>query len=555
MMRNSQIIYPVERSVETNGSKNKSRTQKRPYKTERQKRFEPATAEQLKDIPLRVPLIARDLAICELLLFYRAMDEGMIERMLFWEPGTTYTRAPERLRKLYHHRFIDRLNINEKMVYVLLTRGRDEIAHQRGVDPKSLDWEPDHNRRSLQHWSHLMGNNEVRILIYLGIERLQSLYILDQALLDPEIRDAAKKLIESGWSRKRVWEKVNYLLFSQQELQQPTPDPGSWLRQAVERNRRKPKGFEPKTFASPLSAVNEREEGFVLRDWLTDLDLSRLKTAKKLRVDYTAKGRQQRTGVVELDDEFEIVTPWLNKKGRRQSFRMMGEYDNLTRTLKATTPPKLDKDDPTFSNKMAKCVAMLNNGVYSKVRQRKLDKIFIVCNGGPEAVENRLAEIRDCGGENAFFVASLKVLRQLDNPADVLLAPIWRKAGDSQETHYPLIGQSWLERFKKLLKQYQIPDADITKEEIKIYQEAGRQVSNTIRTELNDAQLERVKQAGQRDRGKARELLRRFYTQHSGQTDAQALAVFADKVTRHRYNEKLDQLRKQERTSVKEKAR
>jgi len=81
----------------------------------------------------------------------------------------------------------------------------------------------------------------------------------------------------------------------------------------------------------------------------------------------------------------------------------MGEYDNLTRTLEATTPPKPDQDDPSFANKMAKCVAMLNNGIYTKVRGRKLDKIFIVVNGGSQAVENRLKVIRACGGGERIF--------------------------------------------------------------------------------------------------------------------------------------------------------
>jgi hypothetical protein len=554
-MSQSQVIYHARESRAVTKRQNESPAQKRSYKAQRLKPFEPATPEQLKDIPLRVPLIARDLAICELLLFYRVMREEMIERLLFWEPGVSYTKAPERLLKLYHHRFVDRLKVNGEMVYVLLARGQEEIARQRGIEPKSLDWEPDHNRRSHHHWAHLLGNNEVRILIYLGIERLQSLYILNQAPLDLKIRDAARQLIETGWSRSRVWEKINYLLYIQQELPQVIADPAAWLTQAVEKNIRQPKGFEAEKFVSPLSAVNEREEGFILRDWLTDLDLSRLKAAKKLKVEYTPPlGQQRRFGVVELDDEFEVVTPWLDR-GKRKSFVLMGEYDNLKRTLEATTPPKQDKDDPTFANKMAKCVAMLNDGVYTKVRGSKLDKIFIVCNGGPRAVENRLQVIRNCGGENAFFVVSLEVLRQLRNPADILLAPIWRKAGDSQETYYPLIGQSGLERFRQLLKRNQIAEGEIAKAEAEIQREAKRRFYQTILSELNEAQAERVKQARERGRDQASTLLHSFYAQRWGQTHAQGLAIFADKVAQQRYEAKLQQLQEQKRGYVEEKAR
>jgi len=308
-MKSSQIIYQSKKPADKTLTSDIS-SQRRSYKAERLKPFEPATEEQLKDIPLKMPLIPRDLAICELLLFFRVMVEWMIERVLFWEPGMTYSKIGQRLLKLYHHRFIDRIKVNGEMVYVLLVRGRDEIARQRGVDPKFLDWEPDHNRRSNQHWAHLLGNNEVRILIYLGIERLQSLYILSQIPLDSKIREAAEKLIKQGWSRGRVWEKIDYLIYTQQELKQPITDPGAWLIQAVDKNRRQPQGFKSKEFVSPLSTVNEREEGFILRDWLTDRDLSRLKADQKLRVQYTPpKGQQPRSGEVELDDEFDVITP------------------------------------------------------------------------------------------------------------------------------------------------------------------------------------------------------------------------------------------------------
>lgn len=536
MNQQPQIIYQAETETEKIQPANGTGTQKRSYKANRLKTFEPATPEQLPDIPLKTPLIRRDLAICEILLFYRALYERMIERLLFWEPGVSYTKAPERLFKLYHHRFIDRIQVNGEMVYVLLTKGRDEIARQRGVDPKSLDWEPDHNRRSHHHWVHLLGNNEVRLLIYLGIEQLQSLYILNQAPLDPDIREAAKPLIEVGWSRSRVWEKINYLVYTRQTLQQPVADPGIWLKQAVEKNRRASRGFDAKKFVSPLTAVNHREEGFILRDWLTDLDLSRLKTAQKLRVEYAPpQGRQQRPGVVELDDEFEIVTPWLDKKGNRQSFKMMGEYDNLTRQLEAMTPPKQDKDDPTFANKMAKCVAMLNDGVYTKVRGQRLDKIFIVCNGGPRAVENRLRVIRTCGGQNAFFVVSLNVLKALKNPVNILVAPIWRKAGDAEEQYYPLIGLSGAERLEKILRKQQRSPAEITATLSDIQRVAKRQLYQTIASELDEAQLARVKQA--KTQGQGHKLLRSFCTQHWGQTYTQALAVFESKVAQQRYEE------------------
>ncbi|MEM7348207.1 MAG: hypothetical protein AAF485_28590, partial [Chloroflexota bacterium] len=450
-----------------------------------------------------------------------------------------YTKAKERLFKLYHHRFIDRIQVNNDIGYLLLIKGRDAIAKHRSIDPKALeiDWTSDANRRSDQHWMHLLGNNAVRLRIYIGIKKLQSLYLLNQAPVTPEIRETAKQLIEVGWSRSRVWEKINFLLYTRQILKEDIADPATWLKQAVKTNKRKPKGFALQEFVSPFSSLKDAEEGFVLRNWLTDRDLSRLKADEKLKVWYTPpNGRQPRSGIVELDDEFEIVTPWQDK-GACKHFIVMGEYDNMTRTLELSIPSKLDADDPSFANKMAKCVAMLNDGVYTKIRGRKLDKIFIVVNGGPRAVENRLEIIRKCGGHNAFFITSLEVLQKLENEADILIAPIWRKAGDTAENYYPLIGTSWMERVERYLKQQKTSKNIISIEITAIRQEAKRRFRQVALLELTKAQLKRVTQVKRQGQKHADKLLRNFYTQKLGQTYSQTLAIFADKVAQKRYEQ------------------
>jgi len=138
------------------------------------------------------------------------------------------------------------------------------------------------------------------------------------------------------------------------------------------------------------------------------------------------------------------------------------------------------------------------------------------------------------GGENAFFVVSLNVLTQLTNQSDVLTAPVWRKAADAQERYYPLIGQSWWERLEQLLRQCQIPPAKIATELAAVEREAKRRLHRAVLAELNEAQLERVKNKRARN-GQASKLLRSFYTQRKGQTYAQGLAIFADKMAERLY--------------------
>lgn len=536
--------------------------------TDRRSVLEPASAEQRQQIPLRVPLVARDLAILLALLFYRVLTETQIEWLLFKEPSSQYSRAGKRLYKLFHHGFVKRIKVDGEIAYLLLTRGRDEIAEQHKIDPSQVDWTPDHNRPRTEHFSHLVRNNWVRIYLYLAVRFHQSLYILEQAPLDPVVREAATRLIKAGWSRERVWQQIDYLVYTQERLGEPVADPGAWLTQAVQENRKKPPGFEAQAFVSPLSAVDDQEEGFVLRDWLTDRDLGRLNEKHKLKVEYVPLGgKVKRSGIVEMDDEFELATPW-QEKGKRQSFILMGEYDNQTRPLKHRLLKDNEADDTSMAKKVAKLVAMLEDKVYTRVRGKKLDKIFFVCFGGAQAVENRLALIRKCGGRNAFFVASLQALQ---HPAYTLTAPLWRKAGDSQERYYPLIGRSQVEivenNLRKTLRNQlterlrktnpytqeeieakvtQITSQFLKKLRTRTRDKAVEIFTRRARLHLTERERERLQQVPAKTRANTElALLKRAHEEATGWVFEQALAVYAETVVDEAYVETREQMRQQ----------
>lgn len=532
----------------------------------RLKVFEPATQEQQKQIPLRLPLVLRDLAILLALLFYRILTEAQIEWLLFREPGSEYSRASKRLFKLFHHGFVKRIQVDGEIAYLLLARGRDAIAEHLKIDRSQVDWTPDHNRPSNEHFSHLVRNNWARIYLYLSVKYHQSVFILDQAPLASVIRQAGKSLLEVGWSRERVWEKIDYLVYTQAQLGETIADPEAWLIQAVVTNRKKPTGFDAKTFVSPLTAVDADTEGFVLRDWLTDRDLGRLNDKHKLKVEYTPLGGTgKRSGVVEMDDEFELATPW-QEKGKRQSFILMGEYDNQTRPLEHRLLKDSEEDDSSMAKKIAKLVAMMEDKVYTQVRGKKLDKIFFICFGGPESVEHRLQLLRKCGARHAFFITSLQALQ---NPAYTLTAPLWRKAADSEERYYPLIGRSQVEivedrlqqTLRKQLMQRLAKTDKYTKEALEATvervvarlladlrantrQKAKQEFIHRARLDLTERHRERL----QRVPAKIREeteltLLKRAHEEATGLAYEQALAIYAETVVEAAYTETLDRAR------------
>lgn len=562
-MPNSHIIFEAEETLVPNGVPARKETENK-----RLTMLEPATDEQRERIPLRVPLVPRDLAILLALLFYRVLTEAQIEWLLFREPGSQYTRAGKRLFKLFHHGFVERIMLDGELAYRLLSRGRDEIAQQQKIDRSQVDWMPDHNRPSSQHFSHLVRNNWVRIYLYLAVKYQQSLFILDQAPLPSEIVEAGKRLIAAGWSRERVFEKIDYLVYTRERLGQTIPDPSVWLTQAVIKNRRKPTGFDAEAFVSPLSAVNEQREGFVLRDWLTDRDLGRLSDKHKLKVEYVPLGgKVKRSGIVEMDDEFELATPWL-EKDKRQTFILMGEYDNQTRPLTHRLLKDNEEDDTSMAKKVAKLVAMLEDKIYLQVRGKKLDKIFFVCVGGAQAVENRLQLIRTCGGRNAFFVASLPALR---HPAHVLTSPLWRKAGDSDERYYPLIGRSQVEVVedrlektlraqltKRLRQRHTYPKKVIEAKVAQICSALLTQLRRTTRhkaeaefrrrayAQLTPREQERLEQVPKSEREQTElALLQRAHEEATGWVYEQALAVYAERVVEAAYAETLERARQE----------
>jgi hypothetical protein len=478
--------------------------------------------------PLR--LQARDYDILRALLAYVALTLDLIEKFLFLEPGKTRSRCWERLAKLRQHNFITRQNVEKGVTVFLLTaKGRDLIISGRNVDPGTLWVDPAQIGHTITHWDHHLINCELHMMLVKAVDCLNTRYILDHSDLSTEIREVAKHYIESGWSRDRIFTRVNHLLYLQQSYQ-PVKHPVEWLREAIEANIPKPKGFSPKTFVSPLDRVNLATEGYQILNWKNDIALSRLKADQRLGVEYIPlNGKSPRLGQVEADHELTVGFFSLESSRPSRSYTLMLEFDSGSRPLELSTVAPRDADDNSFSTQIIKKVAMLETNAYQQIRGHRLDRIGVVVNGGEQAVENRVRMIEDrCRGKNAFMVASLETLKSLKNPSHFLTAPMWRRCGETTERYYPLIGTSSLDRYLQETRRKTKSETAVAELRGEIYEAAKRELYISLLSELDQAQMEQLIKEAEKGAAAANTWLSRWYAQRYGPTYLQSLAIFVD---------------------------
>ena len=477
--------------------------------------------------PLR--LQARDYDILIVLLVYLALTLDIIEKFLFLEPGKTRSRCWERLDKLRTHNFITRIEVEKDLtVFMLTAKGRDLITKRRSVAPGTFWAEPEQIRNTITHWAHHLINCELHTMLCKAIDCLNSLYILDHSDLPADIRAVAKLYTQRGWSRDRIFTRVNHLLYLQQS-RRPVEHPVEWLQEAIETNRAKPKGFSPKTFVSPLDRVNLATEGYQILDWKNDIALSRLKSDQRLWVKYTPlNGEDMRSGQIEADHELTVACLSPESSRPSRSYTLMLEYDSGSRPLELSSVAGSDADDNSFSTQIKKKVAMLESKTYQNVRGQNLDRIAIACKGGPRALEARVSQVEKCGGKQKFMLASLETLRTLKNPCHILTAPVWRRCGETTERYYPLIGASNLDRLLQKTRQQTESEKEVAQLREEIYQTARRELYISVLSELDPVQIAQLMIEAQKGRAAVNAWLSRWYSQRYGPTFSESLAIFAD---------------------------
>ncbi len=117
----------------------------------------------------RMVLTERDRQIILAVHENRFLKRGQIERLFF----ATTSAANQRLAKLFHHGFLDRLYLpveigSAQAVYALDKKGADFVAGEQQVPVGRISWRRKHNRVEFFFLEHTVGVAEVNVALQLA---------------------------------------------------------------------------------------------------------------------------------------------------------------------------------------------------------------------------------------------------------------------------------------------------------------------------------------------------------------------------------------------------
>ncbi len=147
-----------------------------------------------------IVLTDRDKAIILTVYQNRLMRRDQIQRLFF--PDTSLPACNMRLRKLYEHRFLDRLVRpvafgSSQAVYALDKRGTDIVASTAGIDRHRINWQRDHNRVEFLFMDHTLAVTEFKVNLDLALRERADVdlvfYRRESKSLQARVADPASK--------------------------------------------------------------------------------------------------------------------------------------------------------------------------------------------------------------------------------------------------------------------------------------------------------------------------------------------------------------------------
>ncbi len=130
-----------------------------------------------------VPIVLtnRDKAIILSVYENRFLQRDQIQRIFF--PDVSIPACNMRLKKLYEHRFLDRLIRpvvvgSNQIVYALHQRGADIVSAVLNIERQGVNWKRDHNRVEFLFMDHTLSVSEFKINLDLALAEEYSTELL-----------------------------------------------------------------------------------------------------------------------------------------------------------------------------------------------------------------------------------------------------------------------------------------------------------------------------------------------------------------------------------------
>ncbi len=147
-------------------------------------------------------LTLRDKAIILSVYQNRLMRRDQIQRLFF--PDASLPACNMRLRKLYEHRFLDRLLKpvvvgSAQAVYALDKHGADVVATTAMIDRHRVNWKRDHNRVEFLFMDHTLAVTEFKVNLDLALRERDD---VDLAFYQRENKSLQTRVPDPGGKKK-----------------------------------------------------------------------------------------------------------------------------------------------------------------------------------------------------------------------------------------------------------------------------------------------------------------------------------------------------------------
>jgi hypothetical protein len=213
-------------------------------------------------------LTERDIAIVEEVYQNRALTSEHIATLLF--TATTLTKCDERLRKLFHHRYLLRTEQpqtlaegRKPLVYWLDKKGVEQVAINRGIDSSDIGWNPDRHKVGPEFLYHLLDTNTVQIAIRKAAEALGFSIVdrKDEETLRREHTVGSVSTAHQQESKQSTTVIPDYYFLLEKYI--PEEDKSRYMRLFIEVDRRTVTG------EAKVSSLSQRDFAHKVRAYLT----------------------------------------------------------------------------------------------------------------------------------------------------------------------------------------------------------------------------------------------------------------------------------------------
>lgn len=155
--------------------------------------------------PPHFKITERDILFIKAVMKYRFL---LIDQLAWLFPSASKRGMENRLRLLYHNRYLERILLTEvhsnKLIYAMTEKGARLLAESDGVSREEIPWRRHLNKISMSHIKHLLAVNNVLISLDSALNKAQErrqIEVFKVIPSDPELHKLTVTLKDNQGAR------------------------------------------------------------------------------------------------------------------------------------------------------------------------------------------------------------------------------------------------------------------------------------------------------------------------------------------------------------------